>query len=352
MDGVINMNNKSLKDISWDVSEETYRQDPALSYSTLARYEREGFNNLSKLFDKISTPSLTFGSIVDTIITGGKDEFDEKFLVADIPNISDTIIQIVKEIFKNYSDNCDSLNEIFDDVIISIANQFNYQPNWRPETRAKAIKEKGAEYYNLLFIADNRTIIDSLTFNEAKLAVKALRESESTKFYFDEDDSNIKRYYQLKFKANLEGIDYRCMADCLITDYENKTIIPVDLKTSGHPEWEFYKSFITWNYQCQARLYWRIIRDNLDKDSYFKDFELLDYRFVVVNKNTLTPLVWEFSQTKHRGFLYYGINDHIEMRDPYEIGAELKKYLDTSPKVPNGILMNEPNNIEYWICDL
>lgn len=40
------------------------------------------------------------------------------------------------------------------------------------------------------------------------------------------------------------------------------------------------------------------------------------------------------------------------MRDPYEIGAELKKYLDTSPKVPNGILMNEPNNIEYWICDL
>lgn len=55
------MNRKSLKDISWNVSEETYRADPALSYSTLARYEREGFNNLDKLFDRLETPSLTFG---------------------------------------------------------------------------------------------------------------------------------------------------------------------------------------------------------------------------------------------------------------------------------------------------
>ena len=49
--------NKSLKDLSWQVSEEEYRADPALSYSTLAKYEREGFNNLDRLFDKIDTPS-------------------------------------------------------------------------------------------------------------------------------------------------------------------------------------------------------------------------------------------------------------------------------------------------------
>ena len=40
---------KSLYDISWKVSEEEYREDSALSYSTLARFEREGFNNLDKL---------------------------------------------------------------------------------------------------------------------------------------------------------------------------------------------------------------------------------------------------------------------------------------------------------------
>ena len=52
---------KSLKDVSWLVSEDTYRQDSALSYSTLAKYERGGFNSLSTLFDKVESPSLLFG---------------------------------------------------------------------------------------------------------------------------------------------------------------------------------------------------------------------------------------------------------------------------------------------------
>ena len=59
------MERKSLYDISWGVSEDTYRADPALSYSTLAKYEREGFNNLEHLFDKVETPSLTFGGNPD-----------------------------------------------------------------------------------------------------------------------------------------------------------------------------------------------------------------------------------------------------------------------------------------------
>ena len=52
----------TLADISWLVSEEEYRADPALSYSTLAKFAREGFNKIDTLFDKVESPSLTFGS--------------------------------------------------------------------------------------------------------------------------------------------------------------------------------------------------------------------------------------------------------------------------------------------------
>ena len=93
---MMNIMKKSFKDISWDVSEETYRKDTALSYSTLARYEKTGFDGLKNLFDKIDTPALTFGSAVDSIITGGQEEFDSRFIVAECPVTPDSVIKIVK----------------------------------------------------------------------------------------------------------------------------------------------------------------------------------------------------------------------------------------------------------------
>lgn len=243
--------NKSLKEISWDVPEEVYRQDSALSYSTLAKFKRSGFNELSHLFDRIETPSLTFGSAVDSIITGGEDEFNSRFMVAEFPPVPDSIITIVKCLFESYNHDYRILENIPDKEIIEVASQFNYQNNWKPETRAKVIKEKGSAYYRLLYLSRDKTILDTATNIDVRKAVEALRNSPTTRWYFAPDNpfENVERLYQLKFKATLNGIEYRCMADLLLIDYDKKEIIPIDLKTSGKPEWDFYKSFIDWRYK-------------------------------------------------------------------------------------------------------
>ena len=206
---------RSLKDISWNISEEDYRKDPALSYSTLARFNREGFNNLNKLFDKIETPSLTFGSAVDSIITGGMEEFNERFIVADFPEIPDSIVKIVKRLFNSLKDKYTSLVKIPNDDIIYITQEESYQLNWKPETRAKVIKEKGSEYYDLLYIAGDKTILDTQTYLDVINSVDALKTNTATKYYFAEDNpyTNIRRYYQLKFKSVFDDINYRCMVD-------------------------------------------------------------------------------------------------------------------------------------------
>ena len=346
---------KSLCDISWQVSEEEYRADPALSYSTLARYEREGFNNLDKLFDRIETPSLTFGSAVDSIITGGQEEFDERFMVAEFPSIPDSIVKIIKSLYKQYAGTYRSLLNIPDSSIIRETEDQNYQMNWKPETRAKVIREKGTDYYNLLFVAGDRCIIDTQTYQDVVNAVKALKESSSTKLYFADDnpfEPDIERLYQLKFKGEFDGITYRNMADLIIVNHKEKWVKPVDLKTSSHTEWDFYKSFVDWRYDIQARLYWAIIRQNMDKDEYFKDFKLLDYDFIVVNKRTLTPLVWNCPFTQAQGTLRFGNNSQIEMRSPFEIGKELNSYLTSRPKVPMGINETGTNNLKDWLNKL
>ena len=348
---------KKLSDIALNITEEEYRADPALSYSTLSRFDREGFANIDKLFDKQDTPSLLLGSIVDTIITDGEDEFNNRFIVAEYPSIPDSIIQIIKELFNTYKDTCSNINLISNDAIISIAAQYNYQNNWKPETRAKVIKEKGFEYYNLLFISQDKTLVSQDMYNDALRMVDALRTSEATKWYFADNnpfEPEIERYYQLKFKATLHNVDYRIMADLIICDHKNKELILCDLKTSGHEEYSFASSFLTWNYSYQARLYARVIAENIKNDPYFKDFKLSNYRFIVVNKTTLNPLVWEFPYTFTTGDIRLETkNGYIKiLKDPEYIGKELSYYLSTGQKVPIGINEVGTNNIVEWINKL
>lgn len=349
------MERKSLRSISWDVSEETYRADPALSYSTLARYEREGFNNIDKLFDKIETPSLVFGSAVDAIITGGQEEFNERFMVAEFPSTPDSITKIVKSLFSQYRDSYRSLVTIPDDAIIKETEYQSYQMNWKPETRAKVIKEKGADYYNLLFIAGSKTILDTQTYQDVCNAVDTLKTSKATKFYFADNnpfEPNIERFYQLKFKATLNGIDYRCMFDELVIFHDTKEIQPLDLKTSCKRldrEWNFPTHYVEWNYQMQNRLYVRILQDVISKDEYFKNFKILPYKDIIIFRGSDTPLVWDIPFTFKRGTLYFGKNRQIEMRDPEDIGKELSCYLTSRPKVPMGINETGSNDLREWL---
>lgn len=348
---ITNMERKSLKDISWQVTEPEYREDPALSYSNLSKYEREGFGSLEKLFEKVESPSLTFGSMVDTLITGTQEEFDSQFLVAQLDNpLSDTLVEITKRLFDDFKSKYSNITDIPDDDLILSINDISWNNHWLPKTRAKKIKEDCASYYQLLYIADGRTIVSTVTYQDALNVVDKLKSADSTRFYFEPDnafDDNIQRFYQLKFKATLEGVDYRCMADLVVVIHDKKIVVPVDLKTSYKPEYDFHKSFLEWRYDLQARLYHSIIRYNMDQDPYFKDFKLADYRFIVANKKTLNPLTWMFEQTTERGVIT--TKDGKELRHPFEIGTELRDYLDRKPIVPNGIELVKPNKIDIYI---
>ena len=337
---------KELKDISWQVPESTYRADPALSYSTLSKFEREGFNRLDHLFDKVSSQSLLEGSMVDCLITGSQQEFSQQYCVADFSSIGEKELQVVSALYDRYHSSCAEFSQLSSISIIEVANELDYQRNWKDDTRVKKLTERVAAYYNTKVQARDKTVVDSKTYSKVLAMVRALKTSSATQGYFASNDSlsPIRRYYQLKFKAKFDEVTYRCMADLLIVDYEDKKIYPIDLKTSGHHEWDFQDSFQQWNYMIQARLYWRIIMANLKNDSYFKDFSLENYKFIVVNKESLTPLVWEFPLTKSMGTL---VNEEgKEFRDPFKIGEELQAYLNLRPQVPHGIDIDGTNTIK------
>lgn len=358
---------KSLFDISWQVTEPEYRADPALSYSTLAKYERKGrFNSLPTLFDKDVSPSLTFGSLVDCLMTGSAQDFNDQFLVAEFPKLSDALLLITQTLFAKYGKPVDEVDDMFGDAhqylsvdeipdadISAVGKQCDFWANdkWN-NVRAKKIREGGiSEYYKLLVLADGKDVINQKDMDDAYAAIEALRSSDNTAFFFAPNNTEvdgIERLYQLKFKGEdpVTHVKYRNMADLIVVDYNAKTIQPIDLKTSSHFEWEFHKSFVDWRYDIQARLYWRNIKQNIEKDEYFKDFKLLPYKFIVVNRVTLQPQVWDFPLTQAEGLLRLETvrNGVYLLRDPYTIGEELSYYLaNPECKVPRE--MQKSNNI-------
>ena len=359
---------KSFKDISWGITEPEYRADHALSYSTLARFEREGrFNSLEHLFDKLSTPSLTFGSMVDVLSTDTEEEFNAQFMVVDFPSISDSLKQVAKILYLRYGKPLseeelsmdghyyDRFEDIPDSLLSEVGVECGYYAGTKYENyRIKQIKENCAQYYSFMILAEGKTIVDQKDVDDARAAYEALRTNPRTAFYFADDSSfepDIERLNQLKFKGMdpKTQVPYRSMADKIIVNHRDKTVLPIDLKTSSHVEWEFYKSFKDWRYDIQARLYWRNIRQTMDKDDYFKDFKLLDYKFIVVNRKTLQPMVWNFTETQKQGTLDISTNwgTVYHLRDPYEIGEELYWYLNHSAVIPRE--MKEENDILYFL---
>ena len=346
---------KSLKEVALAITEEEYRQDGCMHHSAISSYDRGGFGCIPTLFEKKESSSLQLGSCVDLLITGTPEEFEQEYLVANLNEGSDKLINVTKALFNTYKDTCESIDQIPEVAIIAALDEIDYGKSWYPKTRIDKLKKAGTEYYKLLFLAQGKTIISSDMYNDALACVRALHTAPATKFLFAPNnpfEPNIERLYQLKFRAKYKEVDFSIMADEIIVFHDKKIILPIDLKTSSHYEWEFGKSYLDWGYHHQSRLYYYVLNENLKDDEYFKDFKILDWHFVVVNKKTLNPLVWVDENTKKRGTLYYGANKQVVLRDPLDVGIELKGYLDTTPSVPVGVSIDKPNSLIEWLNNI
>lgn len=245
---------KSLKEISLQIDEPTYRKMPELSYSMLSRFQSVGFD-ITKLQESVSSPSLTFGSAVDAIITGGQGEFDKNFMVVDLPNIPEIASTCIKIIWNKYKDTYKHLKDIPMDTLNTELQLNGFWPNSRYSAQARIngfFKNPVEDYYQLNYIAENKSIINTELHGQIVQAVHALKTSSATKDYFAEDnpwDNSIERLYQLKFRADLDGVGYRCMMDECVVLHDKKLIIPIDLKTScSCEEKDFYFNFLQWHY--------------------------------------------------------------------------------------------------------
>jgi len=338
---------KSLKDISWLVSEADYRADKALSYSTIASFAKGGFRQLKKVLDgeKISSASLLFGSVVDTLLTN-PEEFDDLFIVADYDEPSDKVKNIIDDVFKeNFNE--DNLRDVFNtypESSLMIINLHKYGgDNWKDETKMNKIIEEGNQYFALLQLTKGgKQIVSQVVYDSALRCIKELKENKFTSWIFSNNDPEIEVFYQLKFKINYNGElvhnplawkeqlveedTIRCMFDAIVVDHKNKIIWPIDLKTTSYNEEEFIKGIHDWFYDIQAGLYHYVLKSVCLTDDYFKDFTINPFVFVPINKYNCNPQLYlwtgykpfkDYKNVLHRNWvcLLQDVRWHIEREE-------------------------------------
>jgi len=330
---------KELKEIAWDVPEETYRDDKAISYSTLSSYAKKGFRGLKAYLEgeKTMTKALFHGSAVDCLLTN-RENFEKCYLIADYKEPSDTIKQIVDMVWEKSDKTQGDLTKVDQAMLLQTINEVGYgAANWYDATKIKKVVEEGNDYFSFKPITmTGRKVISQTDYNKAEQCVFSLLTNPYTEWIFKEDEKH-KVYYQLKFKISYNADLYdwktnlveentlRCMFDIIYVDYDKRIIIPFDLKTTSKNEEDFEEACQDWYYDIQATLYWDILNRVLKADDYFKDFELHPFTFIPINKDNLTPQLFTYIDNG-KVFADYKGNKHLTW---HKLLDEVKWHIET-----------------------
>jgi hypothetical protein len=218
------------------------------------------------------------------------EEFDDRFYVADIDKFGDKM-RLIVEILNQMCPDAETIEDCIDQYMIETLNTVGYQSGWKDDTRIKKVKELGAEYFTVLKYSTGKIVISPQEFSEAQQCCQTLKTHPFTYQIFEcNEDEEI--FYQLKFKSKFFEDSIRCMFDIIKVNHDKKTIEPIDLKTTGHGEEDFEKSFMDWNYWIQSGMYSYILREVTLMDENYINYTILPFKFLVINKNNLSPLIW------------------------------------------------------------
>lgn len=334
---------KSLKEYSLNLPEQEYHDYPAWSYSTIAKYARNGFSALATLHDKFKpTPEMEFGSLFDSFITRGRKTLED-YAVADF-----TVPPAEKGVLDTLAANCTcpEFHDISMNEVIMTSDAVGYQSRWNPQTRYDKVA-KYSDYYDT--IKSGKKLVSKADWDDAMAMYKIFREDPYLKTIFGtKDTEDVEYLYQLQFVVDyvteFHGtVKVKCMFDLLVVNHRDKTIQPVDLKTSSMPAYDFPEHFVKMRYDIQGDEYTDVLRLVIDGIPEYKDYTILPFLFTDVSRTDMVPVTYEYdpsaglSFTKgDRTYTYKRWDDLLD---------EIIEYEESCAVAPHYISVQGPNNL-------
>ena len=333
---------KSLRDYSLNIPEQEYHEYPAWSYSMIAKYARNGFSAISTIHDKMKpTPEMEFGSLFDSILTRGKKTLDE-YVVVDF-SVPDAEKKVLDALLVRFSV---PFLEISMNDFLETADSVSYQMKWKSDTRYQKVAAY-SNYYDTL--RSGKKVVSQKDWDDAVEMAKVFRSDPYLKTIFGtKNTEDVEYIYQPQFVVDYETefhgtVKVKCMFDLLVVNHKDKTIQPVDLKTSSMPAYDFPEHFVKMRYDIQGDEYSDVLRIVIDELPEYQNYSILPYLFTDVSRTDMVPVTFVYDQTAGLSFTkgdktytYKRWNDLLD---------EIIEYEDSNAVAPSYIDVQGPNDL-------
>lgn len=332
---------KSLRDYSLNISEEEYHAYPAWSYSLIARYAKEGFSSIATIHDPIAaTSSMEFGSLFDCIITDGEN-LDNRYVVSDTTPppaeklVYDNLLKKTNEPFA----------EIPQEMLITAIEDTGYSSKYKKLDTQLSHLNEFSEYYDVR--RTGRKAVSREDMEDALQMASNFKSNPFIKKLFG-DPYNTEYIFQLQLVANMnvkgKKAKVKCMLDAVMVNHEDKTIQPIDIKTSTMPAYDWPENFIKFRYDIQASLYTSVLRTVINAHDEYKDYTILPFVFCDISRTDKQPVSYVYdpcSEDQADGLSF----KEYRYKNWRELLAEIIDYEESDATVPSGIVLDDANDL-------
>lgn len=289
-----------------------YYKNKAISQSQLTNLALGPKYFKNKLEYKSESDALTLGSLVDVMLTESEN-FDNIFLVNDNIRPTGQLGDYVDLIFKGHSEeDAYAIAGFRQKKIDVIKEEFK--------------KETVQNYYNFLVNSKDKKVISREEYDKALRIVNSLLTNRFTSKYFNCEDTEC--LTQLELYWNYKDFDCRSRLDIVKINHKEKTILPIDVKTSGKSTYNFLESIIRFRYDLQASFYTEALQWYIDNKEEYKGYKLLPFLFIVEHTDYPgLPLIYECTEKDIHGGKYGGVTTTgVKLKGFDELVTDLKWY--------------------------
>jgi hypothetical protein len=229
-----------------------------------------------------------FGSLVDDLLLNPKLNIEDKYQIMEESGISDTLKSITQHILDSNEEYSWEDPEM-DAVILNACDIYKYQTKWKAETRVNKIRQECRTYFHNLKWAKGKIIIPKEEYSKAVICVSALKADPYTSKYHSKD-SNTEEWRHKIIQFEYNGHTIKGELDKVFIDHVNKTITPIDYKTTGTTVYSFNYDFWKFRYDFQAAVYYQGLKEDSDVKALIEDGYILNhFLYIVVEKEMKNP---------------------------------------------------------------